>query len=278
MRDKTMKNVCVITGGGSGMGLSTAKLMGKSHYVIICGRSVDKLERAIYELKSIGIACEASPCDIGDRTSVEDLAQHANETGRVQAVIHAAGLSPHMGDSKTILQANILGTIYINTEFSRVMGENSCIIDLSSMSAHLTPEIIMPKGLYKYALINPDKFMKKMITRVNLFPKKVRSGVAYAMSKHFDIWYAKKCAGLYGDKGIRVISVSPGNFDTPMGKLEEEEAGTFMKKAAIKRFGYPEEIAYLLASCADERNGYLTGVDIICDGGLVASGANVLRK
>ena len=38
-----------------------------------------------------------------------------------------------------------------------------------------------------------------------------------------------------------------------------------------------EEIAYLFASCVDERNGYLTGVDIVCDGGLVASGMNPLK-
>lgn len=273
-----MKNICVITGGGSGMGLSTAKLMGKTHYVIICGRSVNKLESAIDELKSMQIECEPYPCDISDYDSVRQLAKHASELGNVQALIHAAGLSPHMGDAKTILQANALGTIYINTEFSKIMGEKSCIIDVSSMSAHLTPEIIMPRGLYKYALTDVNKFMSKMLSRVNIFPSKVRSGVAYAMSKHFDVWYAKKCAGLYGDKGIRVISVSPGNFETPMGKLEEEEAGTFMKSAAIKRFGYPDEIAYLFASCVDERNGYLTGVDIICDGGLVASGVSALKK
>ena len=44
-----MKEVCVITGGGSGMGLKTAHIMGKTHYVIISGRTVSKLEKAIAE-------------------------------------------------------------------------------------------------------------------------------------------------------------------------------------------------------------------------------------
>jgi NAD(P)-dependent dehydrogenase (short-subunit alcohol dehydrogenase family) len=63
-----------------------------------------------------------------------------------------------------------------------------------------------------------------------------------------------------------------------MGELEKEEADSFTKYCAIKRFGHVEEIASLFAYCAGEQAGYLTGVDILCDGGLVASGVNPLKK
>lgn len=274
-----MKKVCVITGGGSGMGLATAKLMAQNeYYVIICGRTVKKLESAVKEVIEAGGECEAFACDVGNRESVHSLSLHALKVGCVKAVIHAAGMSPHMDNARKIMESNALGTIYMNTEFSKVMGTGSCIVDVSSMSAYLSPGIIMPKSAYKYSLIDEEKFMKKMMARVNMFPKKLRSDIAYGTSKHFDIWYAKKSAGLYGDKGIRVVSVSPGNFATPMGKLEEEEADKYTKHAAIKRFGYPEEMAFLLASIVDERNGYLTGVDILCDGGLIASGVSPLSR
>jgi NAD(P)-dependent dehydrogenase (short-subunit alcohol dehydrogenase family) len=265
-----MKEVCVITGGGSGMGLDTAKEMGSTHYVIICGRTIQKLENAIAELRAEGIECEAFPCDISDRGSVHSLAAYAKERGSVQAVIHAAGMSPHMGDPRKIMEANALGTIHMNTEFSLVMGKGSCILDLSSMAAYLAPGLLMPKRLYEMSLFDEELFLKKMMGRVNIFPKKLRSGVAYAISKNFVIWYAKKSAALYGHKDIRVVCVSPGNFETPMGKLEEQEAQHYMNRAAVKRFGKPEEIAYLLAAIVNKRNSYLTGVDILCDGGLVA--------
>ncbi len=87
-------------------------------------------------------------------------------------------------------------------------------------------------------------------------------------------WYLAR----FGKKGIRVLSVSPGNFETPMGELEREEAETYMKSCAIKRFGYPHEIASLFAYCTSESAGYLTGTDILCDGGLVASGVNPLKR
>lgn len=273
-----MKKVCVITGGGSGMGLATAKEMSKTHYIILCGRTINKLENAIAEIKHIGGECEAFPCDVSDRASVRSLALHAKGKSTVQSVIHAAGMSPHMGEAKKIMEANALGTIYINTEFASVMEPGACILDVSSMSAYLAPWFVMPKAAFKFALIDENIFFRKMMNRVNLFPKKLRKNIAYVVSKNFIIWYAKKCAGLYGDKGIRVVCVSPGNFETPMGALEQEEAGRYTKYAAIKRFGKAEEIAFLFASIADERNGYLTGVDILCDGGLIASGVSPLKR
>ncbi|MGN6712609.1 SDR family oxidoreductase [Anaerocolumna jejuensis] len=273
-----MKKVCVITGGGSGMGLETARLMGKDHYVIICGRSVNKLKSAVQELKAEGIEIEAFPCDVSDVSSVQQLAVHAKEIGRVAAVIHAAGLSPHMGDAKQIMEVNALGTINVNNEFYKVMEEGSCIIDVSSMSAYLTPKIVMPVGLYKYSVFNKELFMKKIMKRVNLFPRKIREGVSYGISKHFVIWFAKQDAARFGKKGVRIISVSPGNFETPMGELEKEEADTYMKHCAIKRFGHVDEIASLFAYCASPSAGYLTGIDILCDGGLVASGISPLKR
>jgi NAD(P)-dependent dehydrogenase (short-subunit alcohol dehydrogenase family) len=215
---------------------------------------------------------------VSDYKSVENLAIYAKIQGRVAAVIHAAGMSPNMGDAKQIMEVNALGTININNAFYKVMEVGSCIIDVSSMSAYLTPKIIMPVGLYKHSLKDPELFMKKILKRVNLFPKKVRTGVSYGISKHFVIWFAKQDAARLGERGIRVISVSPGNFETPMGELEKEEADLYTKFCAIKRFGHVEEIASLFAYCASSNAGYLTGVDILCDGGLVASGVNPLMR
>lgn len=181
------KKICVITGGGSGMGLETAKIMGKTHYVIICGRTAQKLEKAVQELQENGIACEAFPCDVSDLQSVRRLAVHALSMGKVQALIHAAGMSPHMGDAEQIMAANALGTIYMNSEFSKVMEPGSCILDVSSMSAYLTPKIVMPRKLYRYALEDVETFARKMNRRLKLFPKSVRPGVAYGVSKDFVI-------------------------------------------------------------------------------------------
>jgi NAD(P)-dependent dehydrogenase (short-subunit alcohol dehydrogenase family) len=273
-----MKKVCVITGGGSGMGLATAKILGKENYIIIAGRTIKKLEIALEELKAEGIEAEAIVCDISNRASVDELAQSAKERGTISNVIHAAGMSPNMGEPRTIMETNALGTININEAFYHVMKEGSCLIDIASMAGHLIPGFILPTGNYKYSRIDKETFIRKMMARVNVLPRKLRSEVAYGISKNFVIWYAKTDAAKFGKKGIRIISVSPGSFETPMGEVEKNTAGAYIKYCAIKRFGYVEEIANLLAFCSSEKAGYLTGADILCDGGCVASGFNPLKK
>lgn len=77
---------------------------------------------------------------------------------------------------------------------------------------------------------------------------------------------------------MRCLSVTPGNFDTPMGALESGQADVFKKYSALKRNGKPEEIAALFALLLDERLGFLTGADILMDGGVVASGAQRIEQ
>lgn len=274
-----MKKVCVITGGGSGMGLATAKLVCEAgYYTILVGRTASKLEKAVADLRKAGYEAEAFSCDVSDRESCFALARHAAECGEVKALLHIAGLSPHMGDAERILRGNALGTVNINDAFYEVMAPRGCVIDTSSMSAYLSPQFIMPKGAYKLARTNRDAFLKKMLARVNLLPKDARPGVAYAISKHFVIWFAKTDAARFGAKNVRCLSVTPGNFDTPMGALESGQSEVFIKYSALKRNGKPEKIAALFTMLLDERLGFLTGADIIMDGGVIASGASGLSK
>jgi NAD(P)-dependent dehydrogenase (short-subunit alcohol dehydrogenase family) len=271
------KKVCVITGGGGGMGFATARVMGQDMKVVIVGRTEPKLGRAVKQLELEGINVQSFVCDIADEESVKRLASFAKEAGIVASVIHAAGLSPHMGNARQIMEANALGTINVNDAFFPVMESGSCIVDVSSISAYLTPKVIMPMRHYPLSRIDKAKFMKTMMRRVAFFPAKVRSGVAYGISKNFVIWFARTDAARFGEKGVRVVSVSPGNFDTPMGELEKEEASTYIRHCAIRRLGKVDEIANLFAACVDERMGYLTGVDILCDGGCVASGCSPIK-
>jgi len=274
-----VKKVCVITGGGSGMGLATAKLICESgYYTILVGRTASKLEKAVADLCAAGGEAEAFSCDVSDRESCFALARHAAECGEVKAVLHIAGLSPHMGDAEKILRGNALGTVNINDAFYEVIASGGCIIDTSSMSAYLAPSFVMPKRSYKLVRTDRKAFLKKMLARVNLMPKDARPGVAYAISKHFVIWFAKTDAARFGAKNVRCLSVTPGNFDTPMGALESEQANVFKKYSALKRNGRPEEIAALFVLLLDERLGFLTGTDILMDGGVIASDANGLSR
>ncbi len=264
-----MANVCVITGGGSGMGLEAAKFMPKDKIIVISGRTMSKLENAVNELKALGYAAYAKTCDTSSRESVKELVAFATELGEVKNVINSAGVSPAMkGTQEMILRINALGTVYVNEEFSKVMNPGSVIVDVSSNSAYILPSMIIPKKAYKLAETDEEKFLQKLIKRSNLAKGEYqRKGFAYSLSKNFVVWYAKKCAFEYGKKGIRVVSLSPGLIATDMGNLEAKDGGMLIPFSAEERMGKPEELGFALATVADERNGYLAGVDVLCDGG-----------
>ena len=263
-----MRDVCVITGGGSGMGLSAALQMPKEKVIIVSGRTLSKLEKAVETLTQQGHEAYAFTCDTSDQKSVRELAAFAASKGNVKNVINAAGMSPNMAEPKALLRVNALGTVYVNTEFSRVMQKGSVIVDISSNSAYVLPGFLPGKRVFALAETNEDLFLRKCLRLCNLVGSDYqKSGLAYAISKSFVVWYAQKCAYEYGEKGIRVCSLSPGLIDTDMGKLEKEEGGRMLFQAAEKRMGKPEELGYAIATVADERNGYLAGVDVLVDGG-----------
>ena len=76
--------------------------------------------------------------------------------------------------------------------------------------------------------------------------------------------YAKSC-----DTSKRVASLSPGLIATDMGNLEAANGGPMLAFSCENRMGTPEELGFAIATLADERNGYLAGVDILCDGGTI---------
>lgn len=262
-----MEKVCVITGGGSGMGLAAAKFMPKDKIIVVSGRTEKKLLNAVAELEALGFKAYAKSCDTSDRAKVQELVRFAASLGEVTTVINSAGLSPAMSDPETIIRVNALGMVYINQEFSKVM-QRGVIVDIASNSAYVLPSFMIMKKTYRLADVDEGKFVSKLLKMTKMVKEGYqRSGFAYAMSKNFVVWYAKKSAFEYGPKGIRVVSLSPGLIATDMGNLEKEAGGSLIGYAAEKRMGTAEELGFAIATVADERNGYLAGVDVLVDGG-----------
>jgi NAD(P)-dependent dehydrogenase (short-subunit alcohol dehydrogenase family) len=165
------------------------------------------------------------------------------------------------------MKVNALGTVYVNQEFSKLMNPGSVIVDVSSNSAYLLPSFMASKKTFALADVDEEKFLKKILAMPSKLKGYQASGLSYTFSKMFVVWYAAKCAFEYSAKGIRVCSLSPGLIATDMGNLEKEDGGMLIPFSAEERMGRPEELGFALATVADERNGYLAGVDVLCDGG-----------
>jgi NAD(P)-dependent dehydrogenase (short-subunit alcohol dehydrogenase family) len=267
-----MPAVTVITGGAGGIGFAAAEIIGRVNPVVICDISRDRLDAAIAELEQLDITCTAVTCDITDPQSVAELFQAASALGKITSVIHAAGVSPSMGDTEMILRINALGTVNINAAFRALATNGSAIVNVASMAAHTLPENFVFRRLFQLATKDPAAFLWKATKVCRIASKKLRPGLAYALSKRFVLWYSASQAAEFGRAGARIVSVSPGSIDTRMGRLEEQSgSGAMAGRSALQRFGRPEEIAELLAFCASAKAGYLTGTDILCDGGVTAA-------
>jgi NAD(P)-dependent dehydrogenase (short-subunit alcohol dehydrogenase family) len=267
-----MSNVSVITGGAGGMGVATAKIMGRDHAIVLADVRQGRLDDAACTLDGLGIAHKAINCDVTDRQAVAGLLEAASGLGTVASVIHTAGVSPTMGDAEYVMRTNAIGTLNVNEVFCQTAGEGSVIVNVASMAAHLLPENMVPTKQFPQALSDEGAFMTDMLEACSIAPEEMRSGIAYAVSKSFVRWYSISQSERFGGRGLRIVSVSPGSIDTEMGRLEAEAgAGALVADAAVPRWGTPEEMAELLSFCASAKAGYLTGTDILNDGGVVAS-------
>ncbi|MCV7253304.1 SDR family oxidoreductase [Mycobacterium hackensackense] len=267
-----MSGVSVITGGAGGMGRATAKIVGRDHTVVLADNRADRLTAATAELSGLGVTATAVHCDVTDRAAVGALFETAARLGEIASVIHAAGVSPSMGDADYVMRTNALGTVNVNEAFFAIAGEGSVIVNVASMAAYLMPEELIPAAQFPLALTDAPAFADAMRAAYAIAPEEARSGMSYAVSKGFVKWYTSSQAERFNTRGLRIVSVSPGSVDTEMGKLEADAgAGAMVADFAVPRWGKAEEMAELFAFCASDRAGYLTGTDILNDGGVVAS-------
>ncbi|MDR3659375.1 MAG: SDR family oxidoreductase [Mycobacterium sp.] len=267
-----MSRVSVITGGAGGMGVATARIVGREHQLVLADVRQDRLDAAAATLADLGIAATMVNADMTDRAAVDQLFETATGLGPIGSVIHTAGVSPSMGTADYVMCTNAVGTVNVNEAFFDIAEDGAAIVNVASMAAHMLPEEIIPTAKFPLALTDRDAFLAEMATACAIAPEDVRSGLAYSVSKNFVKWYSSSQAERFNGKGLRIVSVSPGSVDTEMGLLEADAgAGAMVLNAAVPRWGKAEEMAELFAFCASARAAYLTGTDILNDGGVIAS-------
>lgn len=130
--------------------------------------------------------------------------------------------------------------------------------------------------MFKLSRVDKETFFNKILELVpSDAPEPLRQGMAYTYSRCFIQWYVKDCCFDFGKKGIRVLSIAPGIVETEMSVKDMEKSGNLdvtLSYCPLGRQGRIEEAAFLVSTLVDERNSYVNGVDILCDGGCYAAG------
>ena len=100
------------------------------------------------------------------------------------------------------------------------------------------------------------------------------AGYGYAFAKRGVMLLCEKMSASWGERGARIVSLSPGITDTSMGRIELEKnpvMKSLLDMSPLKRMGKPEEIAGVVNFLLSEDASYITGVDIRVDGGVVSA-------
>lgn len=259
-----MKNVHIITGGSSGIGLECAKKF-TDGIVVITGRNEERLKTAKEELLKFGIEVEYKASDVSNRDNIKELFEYAKSLGKVKTIVNSAGVSGGSADAKLTLDIDLLGTDNLIKETANIMEENTVLILISSMVGYLVPS----NPSYDHYLENPSE--EGAIDALVAVAQN-KADLAYNFSKKGVHMLVKKYAPEFGKKGARIVSVSPGIIMTPMAEqaaADHPEQMNYMKMMTpMGRNGVPEDIANAVSFLADDKASFITGTDLLVDGGL----------
>ena len=269
----------VITGGTSGMGLAAAKALSVYGPVLIGGRSEKRLANALAELKEAGVEAYGMPCDVSDKASLKAFAEYALTIAPIGNVINAAGVDYANMPKEPIIKINMLGTHYVLETFLPYL-DDSYVVNFSSITGNFYPGPSKEeKELWDCTqTLSEEEFVKRQLelTAQPMDPRMVALGdsyMTYAMSKRYVQYYTQaKALRVAMKNNSRIISIAPGSFYTPMLAEGNNEAmqASIKRGTVYQRFGTSEEMADLIVHLLAPGHGYLTGVDIIHDGGKTA--------
>lgn len=267
-RSGPSRDVVVVTGAG-GMGGAIARRIGSGRTVLLADASRGQLDRVAGALSDEGYAVRGVPTDVSDRGSVDELVAEAAGEGRVAAVVHTAGVSALQGTAETILKVNLLGTAHVIDAFEGVAGPGTAMVCVSSMAGHVAALGREDEAALATAPVG------ELLGIGAVAAVGDSSARAYIVSKRANQVRVEAAALAWSRRGARINSVSPGIVATAMAKAEAEGPSgvrmrVMLEASGAGRTGTPAETAYAVAFLIGPEARYITGTDLLVDGGQAA--------
>ena len=245
---QTLHNkVAFVTGGSRGIGAAIVRRLAAdgATLVLTYPSSANAAEALVREIEAGGGRALAIRSDAGDPAALQQaIDQAADRFGRIDILVNNAGVL-HMGPVDEFAVEDFDKSIAVNVRAVfvgvkaalRYMGEGGRIVNISSVNALRMP---------------------------------FAGAAVYAMSKSALSGLVKGLARDLGPRGITINNVLPGPVDTDMNPENSDFGATLHGLMALPRHGRPEEIASMVAYLAGAESSFVTGADLLVDGGFGA--------
>lgn len=264
------RDVIALLGAGS-MGTAIARRIAAGKTILLGDISEKNLERAANDLRTSGYAVETMTVNALEKGSVEAFAEKAASLGPVKYFIDTAGASPNQTSPEHILQLDVVGTGYAVDAFGKVMAPGGAGLIISSQTGYMYP---IPNETELEILKTPTEGLMDLPIIKDVAMQ--NSGLAYMIAKRVNHLQAQKAAATtWKARRARINTISPGVIVTPLAYDEFAAAGEGYQKmidaSAAERTGTSDEIAEAGAFLLGEHAGFITGTDLLIDGGVIAA-------
>ncbi|GAA0865782.1 3-oxoacyl-ACP reductase FabG [Sphingopyxis soli] len=239
--------IALVTGGSRSIGAAIARRLAAdgAAVAITYSASPDRAADVVAEIEAAGGKAIAIAADAGDSDAVRAAVTRTAETfGGIDILVNNAGVAVNapiedfrFEDYERMLAVNVTGVFVATQEAARRMKAGGRIIHIGSS-----------------------------MTRYAAFP----TASVYTLTKGAITGFNRSLARDLGVKGITVNTVHPGPTDTDMNPADGPVAAIVGPGMAIGRYGQPSEIASIVAFLASDEAAFVTGADIVADGGLTA--------
>ncbi len=245
--------VAIVTGAGQGLGEAIAKtLAAAGARVAVNDLNPDRAERVGAQIREAGGQAIGVMADVSNKFQCVHLVETTRaQWGQLDLLVNNAGVEPVVSilkmdewDWNRCIDVNLKGTFLMSQLCGRVMADENgerggAIINISSVAGVETP----------------------------LFHR-----AAYCASKAGIVGFARECAREFAQYGIRVNTVVPGVFVTPMteeARQDPQRMAKWRSEIPMERLGDPEEVARVVLFLCSEASSYMTGSTVTVDGGKV---------